>query len=319
MFKTTLSFLEKKNYLLFDETTVSQSENCRLRFNPATKDPTSPVIEKTEPWEGCGPYIWTTKVSASEDGYRMYYVAWENTTNLYRMGIAESKDGLNWVKPRLIPREFNGETMHVGVDFPESPHICWPSTSVTFDPRDTACKDRRYCGLSFTYSGTNAYFSADGYTWHACSENPVWKGTSDSLFCMRDESRNKFVTYYKLWRVRGRTVGETPENIDMLFTTFDEKKLENGVTELKGPRVVHLPNGEEKIIQTSLLLESGNESPDDGGGGHLLGKWNSVRVMCRAESDDFIHWKNPSVVFEADENDRESANIQLISVFEMGG
>ena len=136
---------------------------------------------------------------------------------------------------------------------------------------------------------------------------------------MRDESRNMFVTYYKLWRVRGRTVGETPENIDMLFTTFDEKKLENGVTELKGPRVVHLPNGEEKIIQTSLLLESGNESPDDGGGGHLLGKWNSVRVMCRAESDDFIHWKNPSVVFEADENDRESANIQLISVFEMGG
>ena len=319
MYKSSLSFLNKQNTLLLDEATVHERKNCILRFNTATKDPASPIIVKTEPWEGCGPYVCTTKISASENGYRMYYAAWENTTNLYRMGVAKSRDGLNWYKRKIFEREYNGEKIKVGIDVTDSPHVCWPGIASTYDPRPDTPTDRRYCGLRFTYQGTYAYFSADGYTWRMYGKSPVWKGTSDSIFCIWDEKREKFVAYYKLWRVRGKTAGETNGNIDMLFTSFNERKISETVTELKGPRVTHDTNGNENVEETTLYLQSGSEASDDGGGGHLTGKWNSVRVMCRAESEDFIHWNKSKVVMEADEKDRESANIQIITVFSMGG
>ncbi len=304
--------------LLLDGTTVEKSENCTLSFKTALKDPSSPVITGTEPWEGGGPYIFSGNILSVEEGLRLYYVAWENTTNLYRIGIAESADGLCWHKPKTFERKLGDRTVFTSVDVENSPHIGWPSMNVVRDPRPETPEERRYCGMGFTYQGTKVYFSSDGRSWKPYANNPVWHGSSDIIHCIWDERLGKFLCYYKLWRLQGISADDGCP-VDLLFTTFNEKTLPDGTSEITGPAVTQVPSGEDIITHVKLRLVSGGLSSDDGGGGHLLGAWNTRRVVCRAESEDFITWKNGAVVLDTDSSDRPGANIQIAHVFYAGG
>ena len=70
------------------------------------------VLIHDEPWEGDGCNYHNLIV---DNGlYRLYYLGWRtglpaNDLYLYtKVCYAESKDGINWVKPKLGLREFNG-------------------------------------------------------------------------------------------------------------------------------------------------------------------------------------------------------------------
>ena len=319
MKSSALSLVKKQGRLLLDENTVQFAENCRLTFMTAQKDPASPVIVKTEPWEGCGVYTWCSRMLSVEGRYRLYYMAYDKTVNHYRTGIAESEDGLNWTKPACAKREFGGQTVDVSLETVGGTDACWPWRTVVWDPRPQCPQDSRFKSFNSYYDGGKVYLSGDGRVWRPHENNPVWNGASDIVHMMWDDKTGMFLAYYKLWRVVGTSADAPHKKIDLLCTTFNEKTLPDGVTELTCVRVIHVENGPDVIRNETFRLLSGDLSSDDGGGGHLSGKWFSRRVVCRAESPDFIHWKNGRVVLETDDRDRPSANIQIAQVFTMGG
>src|SRR5687767_13084416 len=48
--------------LLLGDPTVARTSNLTQRFFPATKHPANPVLRRTEPWEGVGPYVWGNRL-----------------------------------------------------------------------------------------------------------------------------------------------------------------------------------------------------------------------------------------------------------------
>ena len=69
------------------------------------------AIVHDEPWEGSGSGYHT--VFKDGDKYRMYYKAWHipsegSQTSPVVIAYAESKDGIEWIKPNLGLVEFNG-------------------------------------------------------------------------------------------------------------------------------------------------------------------------------------------------------------------
>ncbi|MBQ1954438.1 MAG: hypothetical protein II350_01735 [Clostridia bacterium] len=316
---SSVSAVKKQGRLLFDGNTVEKAENCRLKFFSAVKDPASPFITKTEDWEGVGPYTWCSRLFFIDGVYRLYYMAYDKSVNHYRTGIAESADGLTWTKPRKAKKEYNGKTIDVSLDTPELPVPCHPWRAIAIDKRPACPESERFKGYSFSYQGGRIFLSPDGYIWHEYKDSPVWSGTSDIVHMMHDDNTGKFLSYYKLWRVCGVTAEEEPKEVSALFTTFDVKDLPDGTVEISGPQVTHVSDGADIICQKTYHLQSGNLSANDGGGGHLSGKWYSRRVVCRSESEDFFSWKNGKVVLETDSADRPDSNIQIAQIFFMGG
>ena len=316
---SSVSAVKKQGWLLFDGTTVAKTENCRLKFFTATKDPASPFITKTKAWEGVGPYTWCSRLFFIDGVYRLYYMAYDGKLNHYRMGVALSSDGLTWEKPKTAQKEYNGEIIDVSLDTPEISIPCHPWRAIAIDPGASCPENEKFKGYSFSYQGGRIFLSGDGYIWREYSGENIWSGTSDIVHMMRDERLKKFVSYYKLWQVRGMTAEDEPKEVNALFTTFDVKDLPDGTAELTGTRVIHVPRGEDIIRRETFRLQSGNLAADDGGGGHLSGKWYSKRVVCRSESEDFFLWKNGQVVLETDSADRPDANIQIAQIFSLGG
>ena len=319
MYLSSLSAVKKQGRLLLDGSAVEKSENCRRIFFPAVKDPASPIIKRSEDWEGDGIYTWCSRMLFENGVYRLYYMAFDQRDNHYRTGIAESEDGLNWTKPFIGKKDFRGEEVEVSLDTEGIADPCWPWRAVAFDPRPDCPENEKYKAYSFSYNGGRVFLSANGRSWREYKDSPVWSGTSDIVHMMWDKNLGKFVSYYKLWRVRGRRAEDPSQEIDMLFTTFNEKLLSDGSTEITGPRVIHVPNAPDVIKTETLRLITKDQASDDGGGGHLTGAWYSKRVVCRAESDDFIDWKDGRIVLDADSLDRESANIQIAQIFTLGG
>ena len=95
------------DYLLDPSKTTAKLQ----KFSPVKREK---VIEFGEPWEGDGCDFHNFFY---DDGiYRMYYLAWSMLKDgkvdpsIIRVCYAESSDGVNWVKPNLGIREFNGST-----------------------------------------------------------------------------------------------------------------------------------------------------------------------------------------------------------------
>lgn len=328
MFLSSVNQNKKQGYLLLDETTVAAASDCHLQFFQAAKDPASPMITATEKWEGCGPYTWSSRIFylPEQEKYRLYYMSYQDKGNHYRTGAAESVDGLNWTKPTLFERQYEGETNHYCMQttgYDEEFNICKPARSVTYDPRPECPPDKRYKSMCFSYQGNHVFYSADGYTWECDPGNPVWHGTSDIIHCMWDQQLQKFVVYYKLWKLFAYEKDDTSPDgcrkIEAYYTTFDPVARTDGWTEFTGPRVYFQPGGASVVKNETILIRSGDLSSDDGGGGHLIGAWYTKRVVCRSESDDFLHWEFDQEVLGADELDRPDANIQIAQVFTMGG
>jgi hypothetical protein len=48
--------------LLLDEHVVASTRDLQQQFYPVVKWPGNPVIVKSEPWEGDGPYLWCNRL-----------------------------------------------------------------------------------------------------------------------------------------------------------------------------------------------------------------------------------------------------------------
>ena len=324
MFYSAVKNTPIQSHLLLDELAVANIEHCTQRFFQATKDPVSPMLKATEAWEGLGPYTWCSRMLylPDIDQYRMYYTTFEQDPYHYRWGMAKSDDGLNWEKPALYSTEYEDRTTSYCIHT-EGFDLCKPTRSVAYDPRPECPAEERWKGLCFTYDGTFAFYSADGFRWKPYPQNPVWLGTSDIVNVIWDEKIQKFVSYYKLWQLVAKEKDESaPDGVRPLHALcvgFDIRPVDEDWSELVGVQLVkHHPHGPSTTETRNIIVRAGKQSTDDGGGGNLIGEWYTKRVVCRAVSDDFLHWTDDQMVMTVDELDRPDSNIQIAQVFTMG-
>jgi len=330
MFETITKDYADRGYLLLDEWTVAKSENCRLMFGQAVKDPVNPIVKATEPWEGCGCTTWGGNLLRDKTGgwYRMYYGTFEQDdaaqTSYYRGGAVESVDGLHWEKPANFKTVYRGIPTTYSVRQEGDP-VGPCGAKAVYDPRPECPAQLRYKALRFHRGGgVYLYCSADGITWKLWSEQPVWMACSDIIHPLWDERLKKFICYFKLWKLYAQEKDDTAPGGFRPITalTYGEnatRDLPDGTTEIKGMFVTLHPESKAQVAERTFLVKSGPLGEDDGGGSQLSGAWHMRRVIHRAESDDFIHWEHEQEVLDTDEQDRPTSNIQLAHVFRMGG
>ena len=317
------SVAPNESILLLGEPTVARTKNLTQKFFAAKKHPANPVIRRTEPWEGVGPYLFGSRLMQDERTrqLRLWYIAYRYADNHYRWGHATSSNGLHWTKPDLALEKFAGASAKNCL--PLGPHPDKATRSIVRDPRPETPASRRYLGVRFTYEGEFVSFSPDGIHWTEHPANPVWHVPSDIIHVMWDERRSKFIAFYKVWELKGREVvaGKSSEDKPFIahLPTFTPKDLGNGTTEFEGPCITFRPPNAANVQKRRFTLRSGQQGANDGGGTSLSGQWNAKRVQAFAESDDGIHWKNEQVVLRADAQDPPTANIQFMFVMPHGG
>ncbi len=312
-----------QDVLLFGEPTVAKTTNLQLTFYPARRHPANPVLRRSEPWEGVGPYIFGNRLMQDEltRELRLWYIAYRFQDNYYRWAYATSTNGLQWTKPDLGVEQFEGKPARNLL--PLGPHPDKGTRSIARDPRPSTPPERRYLGVRFTYDGEFVSFSPDGIHWKEYAGNPAWHVPSDIISILWDDRRQKFVAFYKIWELKGREfVPGGPTNGQPFIAhmpTFTPKELGNGLADFEGPCVFFHAPAAATVEQRKFTLRSGKQSPDDGGGVSLSGEWNAKRVQAFAESADGMHWSNEQVVLRADEQDSPSSNIQYLFVMQYGG
>jgi hypothetical protein len=312
-----------ESILLLDRHTVASTTNLKQKFFPVKKHPANPVLRRSQPWEGVGPYLFGSRLMQDEQTgeLRMWHIAYDFTGNFYRWGLATSRDGLQWNKPDLGIEKVGGKP--AGNCLPLGPHPEKGTRSIARDPRPETPSNHRYLGVRFTYEGEFVSFSPDGVAWLEYPLNPVWHVPSDIIHVMWDERRRKFVAFYKVWELKGReiTAGGSAKGTEFVthMPTFTPKELGNGTCEFEGPCISFSPPEAAKVQNHKFILRSGKQSADDGGGVSLSGEWNAKRVQAFAESEDGIHWKNEQVVLRTDVQDPPTANIQYLFVIPYGG
>jgi hypothetical protein len=310
-----------ESVLLLDDHTVARAANLTQRFFPADKHPANPVMRRTEPWEGIGPYIWGNRLMQDEKTnlFRLWYITYDYAGNFYRWGYATSPDGIGWTKPDLgVERYADAPATNL---LPLGPHPEKGTRSIARDPRPETPIERRYLGVRFTYEGEYVSFSPDGIAWKEHPQSPSWFVPSDIIHVMWDEPRKRFIAYYKLWELAGTEVTAAGEEKPFLayMPTFTPTKLPDNKESFEGPVIHFKLSASAEVTNEKFVLRAANQGKDDGGGTSLSGAWRAKRVQAFADSEDGIHWSNEQVVLRADENDPPTANIQYMFVIPYGG
>jgi hypothetical protein len=162
------------------------------------------VMNFDKPWEGifCG-YCTIIK---ERDLYRLYYRGEESVSALQVTCYAESKDGINWVKPVLGLCEVNGSKKN-NILLATGPAT--HNFSPFLDKNPNAKPEQKYKALGGnSKTGLIPYVSSDGIKWEKLQENGVIKkGAFDSQnVSFWSESEGLYVSYFRIFsdkKVRG--------------------------------------------------------------------------------------------------------------------
>lgn len=311
----------REGILLLDDHAVASTTNLTQHYFPAGRHPANPVMERTEKWEGVGPYVWGNRLMQDPQTglFRLWYIAYDFAGNFYRWGYATSPDGVAWTKPNLGVEQYGGAPATNLLPLGEHPEK--GTRSIARDPRPQTPADRRYLGVRFTYDGEFISFSPDGIKWKEHPSSPSWHVPSDIIHVMWDQRRNCFTAYYKLWELSGTEIMPSGEEKPFLayMPTFTNTKLSEDKESFEGPVVHFKPDAPAEVKTEKFVLRSMSQGNDDGGGTSLSGAWSAKRVQAWAQSDDGLHWRGEQIVLRADEKDPPTSNIQYMFVMQRGG
>ena len=206
-----------------------------------------PVLFFDRPWEGS----FSTYTTIIKDGnvfkafYRGITDAGKDGTRAEVTCYAESKDGINWVKPNLKLFEVNG-TLDNNVILANAEHVTH-NFSPFLDANPDTKTNQQYKALGGTgKSGLFAYTSPDGIHWEKLQEKPVFtRGMLDSQnVAFWSESEEKYVCYFRTWTGEGesgyRSVGRTTSSDFINWTApvqmnFGDTPLEHLYTQQTSP------------------------------------------------------------------------------------
>ena len=164
------------------------------------------VMYFDKPWEGISCSCCT--IIKEEDVYRLYYRASGNASNSTSTCYAESKDGINWVKPVLGLFEVNGSiNNNVILDT-----VATGNFSPFLDTNPNAKPNQKYKALGGGgESGLIPYVSSDGIHWNQLQdEGVIKKGNFDSQnVVFWSESERLYVCYFRISYLKVRSVSRT--------------------------------------------------------------------------------------------------------------
>lgn len=150
-----------------------------------------------KPWEGifCG----YSTIIKDGDLYRVYYRGWNGISAAQVTCYAESKDGINWVKPALRLFEVNGSKDNnvLLTTEPETHNL-----SPFLDKNPDVKQDQKFKALGGnSKTGLIPYVSSDGIHWKRLQEEGVIKkGAFDSQnVSFWSESEKLYVCYFRIF------------------------------------------------------------------------------------------------------------------------
>ena len=160
------------------------------------------------PWEGNGCGYHT--VFKDGDIYRMYYKAWHislggDVTNPVVICYAESKDGIQWIKPDLGLVEFNGSTKN-NIILNKIHNYGCHDFSPFIDTNSDVAPDQKYKAVGYVvglkeHYGLYGFVSADGIHWQLVQDDFIIKedgwvfDTQNIVFWSKTEKQ--YVMYYR--------------------------------------------------------------------------------------------------------------------------
>lgn len=200
--------------LFVDDYLIEKLEGAELTLHEPIDQ--GEVIRFEKPWEGAFSAYFT--VIKDGDTYRAYYrgvpEAGSDGNDAEVTCYAESKDGINWVKPDLKLFTVKGTKKNNVILANAAPVT--HNFSPFVDSNPLAKSSQKYKALGGTKkSGLVAYVSADGKEWKKLQEEPVFsEGVFDSqnvVFWSASEAQ--YVCYFRTWTGDGytgfRSVGRT--------------------------------------------------------------------------------------------------------------
>lgn len=297
---------EPQTLLLIDDHHVLYRAGTKRIFHPATPHPGNPIIREDKPWEMA--IGWTSVVRHPDSGrYQLWYQAYAGRRDPRKshkcvVCLAESKDGITFVKPALQVHDFtmSREPMH-GVHTNTNIVLIGNggygdryANSVLHDPEEPD-PAKRYRML-YTDFGTDsdgrewpgffAAFSPDGIHWTRSPQNPLIRtayGGRGRQPPFADE-----VPYDERWDAR---------------KNFLRKNWPIPLSMSDAADVFYDPNRTAWVVYGKAWLQG----PDGG----LAWK----HAMARTESQDFLSWSKPQIVATTDDLDPPNTEFHTSPVF----
>ncbi len=215
---------------LWDKSIINVAETS-AQFMLATPIRKEKVIASDKEWES---NRINYPLAFYDDGiYRMYYLAHykmcetgmgRSFLNTY-ICYAESKNGIDWVKPELGICEYNGSKANNIIlraeDLPNTPNGFFDNFFVFKDTNPNCEKEKKYKALAYYHEyQLSTYYSEDGIHFHFWKVLDL-KAHFDTLnTCYYDEKLRKYVAY-----VRG--FHDIPANGDLNLGTRDVRRTES--------------------------------------------------------------------------------------------
>ncbi len=198
----------QRRELFVDSFLIDTMEGCRPELHPP--QPREIVFSFDQPWEG----RYTGYITIIKDGdrFRMYYRGLPSAYHSLKTEVtcmAESEDGIRWVRPHLGLYEVHG-TKNNNVILARNPacHNFAPFV----DTRADCPPAERYKALGGEgRKGLLAFTSPDGIHWRQVQEKPVFtEGAFDSQNnAFWSEVEGRYVLYFRVFREGFRWIART--------------------------------------------------------------------------------------------------------------
>lgn len=194
--------------LFVDQLLIDRLEGARLVLH--APQPREIVLKFDQPWEGL--YCGYETVLKDGDLFRFYYrgmPAARHTLDVEVTCVAESRDGINWTRPKLGLFEVQGTKDNNVV---LARHRGCHNFAPFIDTNPVAPADQRYKALGGTGEpGLIAFASPDGIHWRELQAEPViTKGAFDSQNnAFWSENEKQYVCYFRVFRDSVRWIART--------------------------------------------------------------------------------------------------------------
>lgn len=175
----------------------------RVRFEIHHPHDEGNVFSFEQPWEG--PFCGYVTVLAVEGGFRAYYRGrpgvGEDGDRTESTCVAESKDGIRWIRPELGIHNIDGSTANNVILYQQTPysHNFSPfvDTNPNVEPRE------KFKAIAGIHPGGLALFvSPDGYRWQLKKERIVTSKAfafDSQASAFWSEVEKQYVCFYRTW------------------------------------------------------------------------------------------------------------------------
>lgn len=178
-------------FLFFDNRDYEVVKGFEQKLEPPRKHKDSPLLVSNDPAEGNVMSMYGSVVRRMEDGlWQMWYTV-RNDLGLC-LAYAESRDGIEWVRPKLDRIKYKGQKTHLVFD--AAPH----GATVIYDTREERAgwKYKMLCGSSPS-NKICGFRSPDGMDWSPVPRNPVTGSNPDCPMSLHRAYDGRYVAYHR--------------------------------------------------------------------------------------------------------------------------